>query len=361
LSRPTRATIDFSAFRYNLQRVRELAPDSKVLAVIKANGYGHGILNAAEGLKQADGFAVACLEEARQLREAGYKQTILLLEGVFQPQELAAVNKLSLQIVVHNMRQLEWLETMPVTNPIRVWLKIDSGMHRLGIRPSQLEDFYFRLKACVNVSKSISLMTHLAGADDRRHAYTAEQLAKFEKTIEGTESPVSIANSAALMSLASSRTEWVRPGIMLYGCSPFLGSSSEEDDLKPVMTLRSQLIAIEYFRSGDKIGYGGAWTCPEDMRIGVVAIGYGDGYPRHANNNTPVIVAGVKTTIVGRVSMDMITVDLRNISKATVGDEVILWGKELPVEIVAESAGTISYELLCHVTQRVHVDIINSK
>ncbi len=358
MTRPTRATINLSAFRYNLQRAKNLAPDSKMLAVIKANGYGHGILNAAKGLKQADGFAVACLEEARQLRDAGFEHTILLLEGVFQYQELAAVNKLSLEMVVHNTQQLKWLESSSISAPIRVWLKIDSGMHRLGIDEKQFDDFYLRLKACVAVDKNIVLMTHLASADDRRNTDTARQLKTFKNLVEGIDASESIVNSAALMSLPASTRAWSRPGIMLYGASPFIGSSSVEDDLKPVMTLRSQLIAIKEYKAGDKVGYGGSWVCPQDMRIGVVAIGYGDGYPRHATSNTPVLINGVKTTLVGRVSMDMITVDLRKTPEAKVGDEVILWGEGLPVELVAESIGTISYELLCHVTQRVHIEVL---
>jgi len=358
LSRPTRATIDLSAFRYNLQRAKKLAPDSKILAVIKANGYGHGILNAAQGLKQADGFAVACLEEARQLREAGYSHTILLLEGVFQHQELAAVNKLSLEIVVHNNEQIEWLEKCQLGTPVKVWLKIDSGMHRLGIQANQFDDIYLRLKACVAVDKNIVLMTHLASADDRRSSDTVQQLGVFSDIINGIDADESIVNSAALMSLPDTNKAWARPGIMLYGASPFIGSNSNEDDLKPVMTLRSQLISIKSYKAGDKIGYSGSWVCPQDMRIGVVAIGYGDGYPRHATNDTPVLVNGVKTTLVGRVSMDMITVDLREVPDPKIGDEVILWGDGLPVELVAESLGTISYELLCQVTRRVHVDVL---
>ncbi len=360
MSRPTRATIDLSAFRYNLQRARTLAPVSKLLAVVKANGYGHGILNAARGLKQADGYAVACLEEARQLRDAGYSHTILLLEGVFQRQELAAVNKLSLEIVVHNSRQVEWLENAILHLPIRVWLKIDSGMHRLGIRAEQFDALYLRLQACVNVENTIVLMTHLASADNRRDSATEQQLKAFDSIIEGVDAPESIANSAALMSLPDTHKTWSRPGIMLYGASPFAGSSHLSDDLKPVMTLRSQLIVIKNYRRHDKVGYSGSWTCPEDMPVGVVAIGYGDGYPRHANSNTPVLINGVTTRLLGRVSMDMITVDLRTVPDATVGDEVILWGEGLPVELVAESLGSISYELLCQVTPRVPMEVIES-
>lgn len=356
MTRPTRATIDLSALAYNLTRAREFAPHSKILAVIKANGYGHGILNAAEGLKHADGFAVACLEEARQLRKAGYNHKILLLEGVFQPQELAAVNKLSLEMVVHNSQQLEWLEAAMI-EPINVWLKIDSGMHRLGINPDHFDKTYLRLQASINVGKPITLMTHMANADDRRDAYTEQQISTFNDTIEGIDTPKSIANSAVMMSLPNESADWVRPGIMLYGCSPFSGSTSTEDQLQPVMTLRSQLIAVEHYQQGDKVGYGGTWVCPEAMSIGVVAIGYGDGYPRRATNSTPVLVNGIKTTLAGCVSMDMITVDLRRIPDAKIGDEVILWGKGLPVELVADSVGTISYELLCQVTSRVYFDV----
>ena len=360
MSRPTRATIDLSALGHNLQYAKTLATDSKIMAVIKANGYGHGILHAAQGLAQADGFAVACLEEAVVLRDAGYTQTVLLLEGVFQPQELAAVHKLSLTMVVHNKRQLEWLEQATLPGPVSVWLKIDSGMHRLGIQPHELDEVYLRLQSCVNVNQSIVLMTHLANADDRRDSYSTRQCESFNQTVQGIQAPLSIANSAALISLPDTRTEWVRPGIMLYGASPFTGPASGDQQLKPVMTLRSQLIAIDNYRRGDRIGYGGTWVCPKDMAIGVVAIGYGDGYPRHAGSTTPVLVNGHKTTLAGRVSMDMITVDLSTVPEARIGDEVVLWGTGLPVEEVAESAGTISYELMCHVTSRVHVEVINA-
>jgi len=359
MTRPARAIINLAALRHNLDQVRQHAPDSKVIAVIKANGYGHGILRAAEGLKEADAFAVACIEEAKQLRDAGYQHRILLLEGVFQKQELASVIELTLEMVVHNSEQISWLEQADLESPITVWLKIDSGMHRLGVSPEDFSESWSRLQSCVNVNDEIIVMTHMACADDRSSESNLKQLALFKQATNSVQSPKSISNSAALMSIKEAHVDWVRPGIMLYGSSPFIGSIANDENLQSVMTLRSELIAVHDFKRGDKVGYGEHWVCPENMRVGVVAIGYGDGYPRHATNDTPVLVKGIKTNLAGRVSMDMITVDLRSIPDAVIGDEVVLWGEGLPIEQVADSVGTISYELMCHITPRVHIEVIN--
>ncbi len=350
--RPARARIDLGAMRHNLQQARKHAQGARVMAVIKANGYGHGILRAARGLAAADGFAVASLEEALQLREAGIDKKILLLEGFFEPDELDTIAARQLDLVIHQPQQLALLEQTRLAAPVGVWLKINTGMNRLGVAPEQAVPFYQRLVDHPDVS-SVTLMTHFANADDRRDSYTRQQSARFYQCIDGLDAAVSCANSAALLFASGTLGQWVRPGIMLYGVSPFLASTGRDEDLKPVMTLESELIAVRQQRAGDPVGYGGAWVCPEDMPVGVVAIGYGDGYPRHAKTGTPVLVRGQRASLIGRVSMDMLTLDLRNVIDAQIGDRVVLWGDGLAVEEVAGCSGTIAYELLCQVTDRV--------
>ncbi len=353
--RATRVAIDLAALRHNLGRARAAAPDSRILAAIKANGYGHGLVRVAAALDEADGFGVACLAEALQLREAGIRQPIVLLEGFFAADELAAISRHQLITAVHHEAQLTMLEQCRLERPIPVWLKVDSGMHRLGFPPGQVAAVWSRLAACPNVAEVVGCMTHLANADNLEDAATRRQLTCFAGATAGLPGARSIANSAALLGWPESRSEWVRPGIMLYGVSPFLGGRGEQHGLRPAMTLSSELIAVNRLQAGDAVGYGGAFVCPEVMPVGVVAAGYGDGYPRHAPNGTPVLVNGRRVPLVGRVSMDMITVDLRGQPEAKPGDPVVLWGEGLPVEEVAESAGTIPYELLCRVMPRVEL------
>ncbi len=361
MGRPLVAEIDFGALRHNLRRVREQAPGCPVVAVIKADGYGHGLIRAAQALADADAYGVACIEEALTLREAGVHQPILLLEGFFGTDELEVIAGKKLIPVIHHPWQLEALERTRLSAPLQAWLKMDSGMHRLGFPPAGIPEARRRLAASGKVRDGVVLMTHLASADDREDATTLRQLALFDEVV-GEETEYSIANSAAILGWPQACRGWLRPGIMLYGVSPFLHGEGREWGLRPAMTLRSRLIAVNRYPKGAAIGYGGSWRCPEPMPVGVVAVGYGDGYPRHAPSGTPVLVNGERVSLVGRVSMDMITVDLRSQPQARVGDPVVLWGEGLPVETVAAQAGTIAYELLCGVArERVRYKVVNQE
>lgn len=354
MSRAARALIDCDALQHNLQQVRGLAPDSRVMAVIKANGYGHGMLTVAHALIDADAFGVACVDEAAELRAGGVTAPIVLLEGVFDQDELAYAMDQHLELVVHSAEQVALLEAAgAVARPLAVWLKIDSGMHRLGFAPAHVTAAWRRLRDCPAVGGDIRLMTHLANADHRDNKATHAQLDAFAETVSDLEGDRSIANSGAILACPASHQQWVRPGIMLYGASPFMDGRGEDDDLHAAMTLTTRLIAVNHYQAGDRVGYGGAWTCPEAMPVGVAAIGYGDGYPRHAEPGTPVLVNGHRVPLIGRVSMDMICLDLRSQPDAQVGDPVVLWGTGLPVEEIARHAATIPYELLCRVTSRV--------
>lgn len=358
MTRATRADIDLSALRHNLQVASAAAPHARQMAIVKANAYGHGMLEVAQALEAADAFGVASLEEAIQLREVGIRQRIVLLEGFSCEEDLRRIRRYALETVVHQEHQVRMLEAS-LGDPISVWIKIDTGMHRLGFAPEHATDSYRRLQHCPGVSSPLQLMTHLANADDPDDPLTDTQVRIFAEAVsfddpgEARDIPVSIANSAGILGWPATHADWVRPGIMLYGASPFLNRLAADAGLKPVMTLRSELIAVNHHRKGARVGYGGHWTCPENMPVGVVAIGYGDGYPRHAVSGTPVLVNAQRVPLIGRVSMDMLTVDLRSQLDARLGDPVVLWGSGLPVETVANSAGTIAYELLCGVTRRV--------
>ncbi len=348
-----KASINLKALQYNLQRVRESAGNSDVIAVIKANGYGHGLLRVAQALANSDAFAVAKTEEALALREAGITKPILLLEGFTDGPELALLQQHAIDTVVHHPEQITLLEQARLPQPLKVWLKVDTGMHRLGIGIDQFDTCFSRLQACNNVMPSMVIMSHFANADDRSDPRTFTQLKRFFNATKGCDLPFSLANSAAILSCDESHGAWVRPGIMLYGVSPFIKGVASDEGLQPVMTLSSKLIAVNHYKKGSALGYGGSWRCPEDMPVGVVAIGYGDGYPRAASAGTPVLINGVRVPLIGRVSMDMINVDLRALPAAKIGDSAILWGEGLAVEEIAECAQTIPYELLCRVTQRV--------
>ena len=358
MSRPAWAEIDLAALRHNLNIVRRAAPSSHIVSVIKANAYGHGIVRAAKALSDTDAFGVASIDEAVQLREAGISQRIVLLEGMFGPDELELVTRHNLDLVVHNLAQVEILEQGLTSNStVTVWLKLDSGMHRLGFSVDALPGIVERLQNISNTTISVTLMTHLANADDLQDKLTSIQLECFNAAVKklGQQQTLetSIANSAGILAWPASHGDWVRPGIMLYGISPIHGKTAIDFDLQAVMSVKSKLIDIQSLKKGDAVGYGGTWVCPEDMRVGVVAFGYGDGYPRHAKNGTPVLINNKRASLIGRVSMDMITVDLRDHIDAQAGDEVELWGKSLAVEDVARSAETIAYELVCGITQRV--------
>jgi alanine racemase len=355
MTRPTRARIDLQNLQHNFSRVQESAPDSRVMAIIKANAYGHGLVRVAQALKAADALGVVGLEEAITLREAGCDQRIVLLEGLFSADDIALINGYHLDVVIHHRNQLEMLEQGRLARPLDIWLKIDTGMHRLGFAPADVGAIAERLMALPQAG-TLRLMTHFASADEPGSATTTEQMSRFAEVGRDMVAERTLANSAAILAWPDSHADWVRPGIMLYGGSPFVDRDAQSLGLKPVMTLRTGLIAVNAHRKGDAIGYGGGWTCPQDMNIGVAAIGYGDGYPRHAPNGMPVLVNGRRAQLAGRVSMDMICIDLGVQPDARAGDEVILWGEGLPVDEVAGLAGTLSYELLCGVSARVCYD-----
>lgn len=352
MSRPAEVVINLSALRHNFSRIRLLAPDSQIMAIVKADAYGHGIVRVAQALEDADAFGVACLEEARQLREVNIRQRIILLEGPYSDEELVEIFALKLDVVVHDISQVEMLEQSNLNKSLSVWMKLDTGMHRLGFLPEITKEIHSRLErsSCV---KEIRLMTHLANANDRQSPMTFEQIHCFGQFVEGLDLEKTIANSAGIIAFSKAHVDWVRPGIMLYGVSPFFDSYGSEEGLRPVMTLQSKLITVKQLKIGESVGYGATWRCPEDMPVGIVAIGYGDGYPRHAKSGTPVLVNGKRVGLIGRASMDMLTVDLRAQPQAKIGDQVILWGKGLPVEEVANHAETIPYEVLCGVHKRL--------
>lgn len=353
--RPIQATINLAAFRHNLAQVRQHAPKSKVMAVIKANGYGHGLLNAALGLAAAEGFAVLSLTEALELRHAGYQQDILLLEGLFCADEALLASQHQLSLVIHQVEQITLLEALTLPNPFQVFVKINTGMNRLGFEPQQLAAVMQRLEHCANVG-NIILMTHFANADEA--AGIAPAIALFQQTIQDfADYPVSLANSASILRYPASHGDWVRAGIMLYGASPFAETSATQLNLRPVMKFHTRIIAIQHLSVGDGVGYGHTFVADKPMRIGVVACGYADGYPRHAKNGTPIAVAGKSSRLIGRVSMDMLFVDLSHLPDCGLGDEVELWGDHVPVDAVAHSADTIGYELLCAVAARVPLQL----
>ena len=353
--RPIQATISFSALEHNLAVAKSKAPRSKVMAVIKANGYGHGLLNAAKGLRAADGFAILGLDEALTLRAAGYKQTILMLEGFFSADELPAISQQAISIVVHSHKQVEMLERANLTAPISIHLKMNTGMNRLGFKPQDYDAVLARLKTCQNVAE-ITLMEHFATADESLGI--AKPLAVFKHATQAHQRPQSLANSAALLRFPEAHADWVRAGIMLYGTSPIAEDSAAKFNLKPVMQFTSEIISVQTLDAGESLGYGHRFTATQKTRIGVVACGYADGYPRHAPNGTPIAVAGKLTQTLGRVSMDMLFVDITAIPEAEIGASVEMWGNQVSVDDVAHSAETISYELLCAVAPRVPLKVV---
>ena len=354
-ARPLRAHIDPGALRHNLGVVRRLAPGARVLAVVKADAYGHGLLRTAVALGAADGFAVLNLAEAERLRAAGHRQPLLLLEGFFNAGELPRLLALDVGCVVHSPWQLQALEAFHGRRAIPVWLKFNTGMNRLGFAVDEAPALLARLEACPSVGP-IGLMTHFATADETAGIESA--LVEFAPLRASASHACSLANSAAILRFPASHADWVRPGIMLYGVSPLPGQTGADHGLRPAMTLRSALIGVQTLQPGDCTGYGRGHCAVRPQRIGIVACGYADGYPRHAPNGTPVLVNGVPTTVVGRVSMDMLTVDLTPVPEAGVGAAVTLWGDGLPVERVADAAGTIGYELLCALAPRVPVEVV---
>ncbi len=360
MSRIATATINLDALKHNLEVARAAAPQSSIMAVIKADAYGHGMIRVAQAIaNDADALAVASINEAIQLRAAGIKAPVTILEGFNTVEDLQRIAEHHLDVVVHHSSQLGLFTLAKDIQALTVWLKIDTGMHRLGFKPDDVIDVIKTLQTFPFI-QDLKLMTHFANADDRDHPQTQAQTELFTEIAGKTTCETSLANSAAILGHPASHTEWVRPGIMLYGVNPFIDGKELDVFLQPVMTLKSALISIQELKQGDTIGYGSSYTCPEDMRVGIVSIGYGDGYPRHAPSGTPVLLNGQRVELVGRVSMDMIMVDLRTQSEAQIGDEAILWGEGLHVEEIAQHAGTIGYELLCGVTRRVQFSYIEN-
>jgi alanine racemase len=355
MPRPLLATIDISAMRHNLSIAKQHAAGAKAWAVVKANAYGHGLAFGMKGFADAEGLALIEPDAAVRLREMGWTKPVLLLEGFFEPADLAVVERHGLDVVIHNDEQIDMLENAALASPLRVHLKMNSGMNRLGFRPETYRAAYARLRAIDAVSK-ISFITHLANADDPANPRMpfGEQVRRFQDVCNQLSGERSIANSAANLLNQELSRDWVRPGIMLYGGSPG-GKSAAEFGLRPAMTLTSEIIGLQTIQAGEAIGYGSCFVATRKMSVGVVACGYADGYPRHAPNGTPVLVDGKKTAIVGRVSMDMLSVDLSDIPGARVGSKVTLWGDDLPIDDVANAAGTIGYELMCALAPRVRV------
>ncbi|MFW0094501.1 MAG: alanine racemase [Coxiella endosymbiont of Haemaphysalis qinghaiensis] len=347
------ATIDLQALKYNFSRVKEIVPQSFVLAMIKSNGYGHGLVRVAKTLTLANAFGVACIDEALILRENGITTPIVVVCGFGDETELNEFTQHNLVAVIHHSHQVSLLEKNKTSSPLQVWLKVDTGMHRLGFSLEKATSAYNRLSACLSVQKPIGLMTHLADADNKDRSFTERQINQFMKIAKNRDVKKSVVNSAGLLAYPTAFFDWIRPGIMLYGVSPFSWKTGMRQNLKPVMTLSAKIIAIKNCRPGDVIGYGCTWRSSENTLIGIVSIGYGDGYPRHAPSGTPTLLHGKICPLIGRVSMNMMTINLRHELDAKIGDKVILWGNGLPVERIAEQAGTIGYELLCRISQRV--------
>ncbi len=351
--RATCATIHLGALRANLARVRACAPGARVMAVVKADGYGHGLERVARALAEADAFGVAGIADGLRLRAAGVGQRIVVLSGHDEPGDLAEMRRLGLDTVVHHPAQLAALVADTDPRPLRAWLKLDTGMHRLGFPPDDARRLHAQLSALPNIAGEVGLMTHFANSDVFDDDMTARQIARFTEVTEGLAGERSLSNSAAVLGWPAARGDWVRAGGALYGMSVVEGRSGRDFGLAPAMTLSTKLVAVNQVARGERIGYAATWQAPEEMAIGVAAIGYGDGYPRSAPSGTPVLVDGRPAAIVGRVSMDLVTIDLRGHPDARVGDRVVLWGEGLPVEEVAAHAGTIGYELTCGVTRRV--------
>lgn len=359
MPRPLTATIHLDSMQHNLQRARACAPLARIWAVVKANAYGHGLERGMRGFAGADGLALVETENALRLRELGWSKPILLLEGFFDPSDLPLLAEHDIGTAVHNIEQVKMLEYTQLYRPIDVHLKMNTGMNRLGFRPDEYAAAYQRLRAIPGV-RNITHMTHFANADELEHPRLtiAEQVRRFQFGAGGLPGERSLSNSGGVLHAAELggllSNDWVRPGIMLYGGTPG-GRPAADYGLLPTMTLRSEVIGIQHIEAGDTVGYGSRFEADAPMTVGVVACGYADGYPRHAPHGTPVLVDGVRTTLVGRVSMDMMTVDLTPVPNARVGSKALLWGDGLPIDEVAQAAGTIGYELMCALAPRVRV------
>ncbi|RJX30964.1 MAG: alanine racemase [Oxalobacter sp.] len=356
MSRPLVAVIDSAALQHNFSVVRALVPQAKSFCVVKANAYGHGLDCAARAFSASDGLALIEIENAVHLREKGWKKPIVLLEGFFDPQDIQTIAQHNLELTVHCPEQIDMLARAKQDVPLVVHLKMNTGMNRLGFKPKAWRAAYDRLRA-ISAVRSIKFMTHFANAEiaSGAHMPIAEQVQRFQQETTGLSGELNLSNSAAILLHPELKTDWVRPGIMLYGGTPG-GKTAEAYGLKPAMTLKSEIIAIQQIDKGDAIGYGSIFVADRPMKIGVVACGYADGYPRRAPDGTPILVDGVRTRLVGRVSMDMMTVDLTPVPNARVGSPVTVWGEGMPIEEVANASGTVGYELMCALSLRVRVE-----
>lgn len=360
-----RALIRLEAIRHNLRRIKDFARGAKVMAVVKANAYGHGSLPVAQALDEADALAVARIQEGIALRAAGIRQPVVVFHGAATREDLRAVAEYHLQPVVHCEKQVKMLEAAPRGEAV-VWLKVDTGMRRLGVEPTEVGALLSRLSKAPAVGE-VRLMTHLSNADAREDSQTRRQLESFAKLLDDFDGQFSIANSAGLLAWPETvdgnrdaARSWVRTGIALYGVSPFPASDGSEFGLRPAMEFEARLIDVKPIRAGEAVGYGGAWRAPHDTRLGIVSAGYGDGYSRYLPSGTPVLVEGRTATLAGKVSMDAAAVDLGPDSSASPGDRVILWGEDLPVEVIAARAGTIPYTLLAGITHREAPEILEA-
>ncbi|MGH8211892.1 MAG: alanine racemase [Rhodanobacteraceae bacterium] len=353
MARSAVATIHLDALRTNLARIRALAQGVKVMAVVKADAYGHGLERCARAFTDADAFGVASIADGLRLRAAGYRSRIVVLSGPDTASDLVEMRRLDLEAVIHHESQLQLLAAEKSTRRLRIWLKLDTGMHRLGFPAERAAELHARLLAMPGVDPDVVLMTHFACSDEPDNDFTARQIANFENATRAIAGERALSNSAGVLGWPDARGDWVRVGGLLYGSSVADGKTGADFGFRPAMTLSTRLISINRVKRGERIGYGSTYECEEDMPVGVAAIGYGDGYPRSAASGTPVLVGDAQAVIIGRVSMDLITLDLRSAPGVRVGETVMLWGPELPAETVARHAGTISYELTCGVTRRV--------
>ncbi len=352
MPRPIIAIINIKALKSNLIRVKKIMPKSKIWAVVKANGYGHGLENVVKGFESADGLSLIEFDKAVFLRELGWDRPIMMMEGMFDYSDLDIIDKHNLQPVIHNEEQIKMIHKKKFNNRIEIYLKINTGMNRLGFPCNEVKKKYHELISLPSIKK-VSLLTHFANAETNNSLLNVEkQVEFFQKSCEGIKAEITLSNSAALLHKCNIYSDWVRPGIMLYGGSPGGGSASSFG-LTPVMTLKSKFISIQNLNPGDTVGYGSLFKAQSKMRIGIVACGYGDGYPRHAKTGTPVIVNNIRTKILGQVSMDLITIDITKIPDVNLNSEVILWGEKLSIDEIASLSGTVSYELMCSVNERV--------
>lgn len=356
MTRPSHIYIDDAALLHNVEQIRQIAPAKKIIAMVKANAYGCGIQSVLPILDdQVDAFGVACLEEAVTIRKLGSRMPCIVFQGIYSFEELATVDALNLQLVIHHEQQLEWILHHPLQNKLSVWVKVNTGMHRLGFQPHEVEAVMYRLYACPWIDEPIGLMTHFASSDDPLCPSNNAQLARFSQLqFPSIKIKRSMANSGAILALPKTHADYIRPGIMLYGISPFPDKTGQALGLRPAMIFQSRITVIHHYPAHAKIGYGGTWESDEASTIACVPVGYGDGYPRHVHD-AKVWINGNLVPIVGRISMDMLTVNLTDFPEVKVGEMVELWGTHLPVEDVAACAGTIPYELICQVTQRVRL------